>query len=83
MSIKDYSDGILLGFIIGVVIIGVTLVLMSLNEFTISKETAKDICINLTGNKTVEASTQNGKLICTVPSYDNTTNIIVKRTGEK
>lgn len=47
----------------------------------ISNSTAHDICSNLINSSVVEPSVENGKLICTIPSYDHTTNIIVKKAG--
>lgn len=48
----------------------------------LSKETKNDICLHLT-NQTSVFHVEHGKLICEVPSYDSTTNIIVRKTGEK
>lgn len=48
----------------------------------ISEETATEICINLTNNSAAIGTTLDGKLICEVPSYDSTRNIIIKKIGE-
>ena len=49
----------------------------------ISQETADDICKNLTGNETVKATDEGGKLICEVPDYDSTLNIVIRKAGEE
>lgn len=71
---------ILLSFFLGG-IIG-TLEPMWDNQISLSQETGNDVCLHLTGNQSI-ASELNGKLICETPSYDSTTNIIVRTNGEK
>ncbi len=55
-------------------------------DIRLNQETADDVCRQLTGNPTAIASDEiveiyDGKLICTVPSFDSTQNIIVKGNG--
>lgn len=51
---------------------------------SLDQETLDDICQQLLGNESlnVEAHSENGKLICTTPSFDNTQNIIFKGNAE-
>ena len=52
-------------------------------ESELSQETLDDICINLTGNETAVGKVEiGGKLLCKIPSFDSTHNIII-RQGEK
>ena len=67
----------LIGFICGAVIV----VLVSPSVW-ISHETANDVCFNLTNQTTYAYADAGGRLVCEVPSYDSTTNIIVRKTGE-
>ncbi|MCK9429528.1 MAG: hypothetical protein M0R17_05950 [Candidatus Omnitrophica bacterium] len=50
-------------------------------EELISHETMNDICYNFTMQDGVVGSIENGKLICEVPSFDSTQNIIIKNNG--
>jgi len=74
-----FCFGIAIGVVLGSIIV---CVIGSFNSFILSSETATDICKNLVNDTAVVPSTQNGKLICTIPSYDSTTNIIVRKAGE-
>ena len=48
-------------------------------DIGLSEETAQDICQQLTGNKTeFKVESSRGKLICELPSFDATQNIIIK-----
>jgi len=52
------------------------------HDIGINQETADDICVQLTGNESAIADTDyrddlSGKLICKIPSFDATHNIIV------
>lgn len=80
----DFDAWLVSGIIIGIIIMSsVFWVTTSLSSnIVLNNQTAKDICKNLTGNETVEARAEEGKLICEIPSYDHTTNIIVKKAGE-
>ncbi len=56
-------------------------------DVALNQETADDICIQITNDSTAVASDDNrgingGRLICTIPSYDSTQNIIVKSNDE-
>jgi hypothetical protein len=72
--------GLLAGLFLSVIIMIVTLN----NTITINKEVANDVCFNLTKIKGVVASANdNYKLICETPSFDSTTNIIIKKAEEE
>lgn len=81
----DFLDGLFAGFIIGAVIILVTSITMS-PDIGLSQESANDICINLTNNTNAIATKgfagDLGKLVCEIPSYDSTTNIIIRPAGQ-
>ena len=47
----------------------------------ISNSTATDICYNLSNNINSVPSSDNGKLICSIPSFDSTQNIIIKENS--
>lgn len=74
--------GILVGFILGVVIFGITT-----QKQIPSQDTLNDICRNLINDSNsslvITGKVEEGKLICERPSYDNTLNIIIKNTGEE
>ena len=75
--------GILSLLVASVFIFCMTLVGRDAVDIALDQETGDDICRQLTGKSTAVASDEakkiyDGKLICTVPSYDSTQNIIVK-----
>lgn len=74
---------IFLGFLIGVIfVLGILLITGQL-ENQPSQETLDDICINFSGNQTATGSIDmDGKLVCEIPSFDSTHNIIIKETGQ-
>lgn len=49
----------------------------------ISQETGDSMCLQITNNSATVATSEYGKLICTVPSYDHTQNIIVRSNNDK
>ena len=59
-------------------------------DVALSQEVADDVCFQLTGNKSASASIDTrtfwkgeGKLVCEIPSFDSTQNIIVRdNSGE-
>jgi len=69
------------GICVGLVIASIVIVAENRNTLKISEDTATDICKNLVHNNTVVPSVDDGKLICTIPSYDDTTNIIVRKAN--
>lgn len=74
---------IMLGVGIGIgFLVAATLILS--NENIISDSTLQEICQKLSGNETIEyeVSTEDGKLICEAPSYDNTQQIIFSKNNE-
>ena len=75
---EEMVGGIIIGFLIGTLIGMAIVIFTGIDSFQISQETADDICVNLTGNSTAIAKSEHGKLICEVPSYDSTQNIIVR-----
>ncbi len=78
--------GIAILIICGVVLIMLlgTLLGQDTTNIRLNQETADDICKQITNDSTAVASDEGirswhgGKLICIVPSYDSTQNIIVK-----
>jgi hypothetical protein len=74
---------------LGVILIGTficTIVLFALGEFSgvdLDQQTVDDICYNLTSVEGVEGGSRNGKLLCEVPSFDSTNNILIKKAGEQ
>lgn len=80
-SLDDIFNALFIGFAIGSIMILIIGGIFGFN-INLSQETGDSICVNLTGNNSV-ASTENGKLICEVPSYDHTTNIIIRKAGEQ
>lgn len=84
------KDKVVWFIIIGVAVVYLmfcmTLIGSAMVDVPLNQETGDDICRQLTGNSTavasVEANMYDGKLICTVPSYDSTQNIIVRSNKE-
>ena len=77
-------------FIIGMLIGSFIMIFITLvpQEILISQEAADDVCKQLTGNEFAIAedepnSLYGGKLICLIPSYDETQNIIIKSNQEE
>ncbi len=78
-----------IGFFVGWALCGILFISMEF-DIRLDQETGNDICVNLTGNQNAIASDTShdgvqgngGKLICEFPSFDSTTNIIVKGAGE-
>jgi len=65
-------------------ILAVILFFLVTPSIQLSQETADDICQQLTGNKTATASKESYKqLICELPSFDETQNIIIKPNSER
>lgn len=63
-------------------VMGGSIIYFTTYEVELSQETADDICIELTGNESVIADSQGGKLICRIPTFNSTPNIIVKGGNE-
>lgn len=52
-------------------------------DIGLSQESGNDVCINLTNNSNaVAVFSGEAKLICEIPSYDSTTNIIIRPAGQ-
>jgi len=79
MSNDNALGWILLGYIIGAVIV---LILTSIlnGPINLEQNVADDICLHLT-NQTSVASVEDGKFVCETPSFDDTTYIVVRKTG--
>ncbi len=75
--------GIIGGIVIGLMIMGAIWIIVYEGSFDISQETGDDICRQLTGNESAVAKDSGGKLICLIPSYDETQNIIIKSNQEE
>ena len=81
---EDVSGNIVLlivGIFFGMMIGALMSTLMI--DIDLSQETADDVCVQLTNNSAAVASnTHDGvyteKLICKIPSYDSTQNIIIE-----
>ena len=78
----DYIPYILLGLLMGMVLCGITILIVDQSYLTIDNSVGDTICEKITGNIST-ASTQNSKLVCTTPSYDSTLNIIIKSNGDR
>lgn len=86
---KDYSATYAGFFILGAFLAGLTFcVVDSLmyegKSFTFSEPTVIDICINLSGNENARPVWNgDGTLECEIPSFDHTTNIIIRPAGQE
>jgi len=83
-------------FLLGMAITLIIYSSMERNYIKISQETADDICYQLTGNESVVAKDywdfsndgieghpiEKGKLVCELPSYDSTQNIVVMSNSQ-
>lgn len=69
---------IIVVLIMGILFTGLCFIYHIYSNIFINQETANDICHNLSGNDYSIANSKNGKLICEIPTYDSTTNIIIK-----
>lgn len=80
----DGSVIFLIAFILGLLLGGAFIYSLDILPIELNQETADDICKQLIGNETqnIEAKSENGKLICEVPSFDNTQNIIFQKNSE-
>ena len=76
----DKGEWFFFGIIIGMSFVAIFL-LCILQPIRLSQETGNDICYNITSIEGVVASSEAGKLVCEVPSFDSTSNIIVKNNG--
>lgn len=76
-SLQMFFLGIVIGCVLGVMIILICLN----NDLIINQEVGNDICYQLTGNKSI-ASVEDGKLVCEIPSFDSTQNIIVRSNSD-
>lgn len=74
-----------LGFSIGLIVLGFILGTVATihSGLILEPEVIHDICYQLTGNSSVIGLVEEGKLICELPSFDSTQNIIVRdNSGE-
>lgn len=88
---NDFSGGLIVGTMGGLLIgmyifvsIGtLTHSLVTDSELIIANVTAQDICFNLTNNSAVSASVEDGRLVCSLPTYDHTQNIVIRENGQR
>ena len=88
---KDIAEKIGDATMIALVVIAITLIGAligsGMTDIRLDQEVADDICQQLTGNSTTVAFNEDfgsafgGKLVCVIPSFDSTQNIIVKTNG--
>lgn len=68
-----------IGLWVGVLILALMdLKITDASSLRLSEETLNDICYNLTNNSASVGESIDEKLICKIPSYDHTQNIIIK-----
>ena len=87
---QEHLTGFFLGVAVTYILVCFIFVFFVIDDIGINQETGNDICVNLTGDINAIAidskcdgiQGNSGKLICEVPSFDSTTNIIVKGAGE-
>ncbi len=95
---EDFTHGIIAGIVIGLIfgsLIGMTLFSENRrdNNLKISQQTGNDFCAEVTGNESSVAKDwwdyaagrepiQKGGLVCELPSYDSTHNIVIKKNSE-
>jgi len=86
------DDGWAVFLIIIIFIFGIMIgfVIMSDTGINLKQEVANDVCILLTGNENTIAEkgndcsfAMNCNLVCVLPSYDATHNIIIKNRGDE
>ncbi len=80
----DWEIPFLFGMLVAAVLMAI-LVFWLVPDFNLDPEVADDICQQLTGKDTAVAVEGNGedygKLICELPSFDSTQNIIIRENG--
>ena len=80
---EDQTLAFLFGIFIGCLALIVIFGIMGILNSDLSEKTLQDICNNLTNNTASKPSIDiDGRLICEVPSFDHTTNIIIKPAGQ-
>lgn len=77
VGILCFVIGMVLIFFIGITV-ETTLYGWGFEQRILPQEVINDICFQLTENSTVVGLVEDGKLVCELPSYDSTQNIIVK-----
>lgn len=91
----NFIIGLLTGLILMIVLMdmvssGKILYFLEEDSKMINQETANDLCIKITGNESTIAkdywdysqpTIKKGQIVCELPSYDSTQNIIVKTNG--
>jgi hypothetical protein len=87
---EDYQLENLKFFLLGIAISAFILLILSVTVLTpdiaLTQEVADDICYQLTGNNSVASVYEpnnigEGKLLCEIPSFDNTQSIIIRQNG--
>lgn len=79
----DFIEGILIGMLIGIFMAVLLENILLKEHLEISKQTANDICIQLTNNTEAIARAESKKLICEIPSFDETQNIIIRKNSDR
>jgi len=83
---KDKTKDLIL-FVLTGFFLGIFLGIFIHPDISLSQEVADDVCIQLTGNQSAIATQtdadlsfwkRQGKLVCIIPSFDSTQNIIIK-----
>ena len=77
---KEFLFMLFIGFFLGVTIFA--LIMAIIDPIMLKQETIDDICKELTGTESAVAEEVHRKLVCLIPSFDETQNIIIK-TNDK
>ena len=79
---NDFESGAFMGVFVTSLIM-VFIVFAFTPDIGLSQEAANDACVHITGNSSaVAVPSIDQKLVCEIPSYDHTTNIIIRKAGE-
>ncbi len=73
---KGLLSVFILGFFLGAAILA--FIIVCIDPVMLKQETIDDICKELTSNENVVAEEEEGKLICLIPGFDETHNIIIR-----
>ena len=77
----NFSNGFLLGLLLTGFVFGITFAILE-SDIQMSQEVGNDICLHLTNQTSVASVDSEGRFVCETPSYDETTYIVVRKTGE-
>lgn len=82
----ENSSVFVIGLAVGALIVMiVTFIFSFYYPVQLSQGTGNDICKKIVGNDSMNMNSysENGKLVCEIPSFDNTRAIIIKNSGEE